>query len=114
MAQVPVSDHTIGGIIHVQVLRDTTITDPQGAFSAAINAPGISKSLPLNNASSLDFPLHTGALNGTIHVEVDNFTVLPAGATAQTATAISCLIVFKLVEFVHLTIGSVPVTAALK
>jgi hypothetical protein len=104
MAQVPVSDHTIGGIIHVQVLRDTSATDPQAAFSAAINAPGLSKSLPL----------HSGALNGTIHVEVDNFMVLPAGATAQTATAINCLIVFKLIEFVHLTIGSIPVTAALK
>ncbi len=113
MAQV-VSDHAIAGIIHVQVLRDTAQTDPQQAFSATVNAPGVSKSLPLNNNASLDFPLHSGTLNGTIHVEVDNFMVLPHGATAQNATAISCLIVFKLIEIVHITLGSIPVTAALK
>jgi hypothetical protein len=113
MAQV-VSDHTIAGIIHVQVVRDPTQSDPQTAFSAVVNAPGITKTLPLNDNSTLDFPIKSGTLNGTIHVEVDDFTVLPHGATAANATAISCSIVFKLIEIVHITLGSVPVTAALK
>jgi hypothetical protein len=116
MAQVPVgSDHSIAGIIHVQILRDDTQTDPQQAFSAQINAPAVpQQTLPLNNAAVLDFPIHAGHFSGTIHVEVDNFTVLPHGADAATATAISCTIVFKLIEFFRFTIGSIPLTASLK
>ena len=109
-----VSDHTIANVIHVQILRDDAQSDPTKAFSAAINAPGISQTLPLSNGSSLDFPIRVGALNGSIHAEVDNFNLLPAGATAGKVTAISCLVVFKLIEFVHFTIGSIPVTAAFK
>jgi len=109
-----VSDHTIANVIHVQILRDDAQADPQQAFSAMINAPGISQTLPLNNASSLDFPLRVGPLRGTVHAEVDNFTVLPAGASPDEATAISCLIVFKLTELIQFTIGSIPVTAAFK
>ena len=114
MALIPVSDHAIAGVIHVQVLRDDTATDPQSAFSATINAPGVSQSLPLNNGSTLEFPISSGSLRGTIRVQVDNFTVLPAGATAGNATAISALIVFKLIEIFSITIGSVPVTAAFR
>jgi hypothetical protein len=110
-----VSDHAVAGAIHVQVVRDTTVHDPQQAFSAQINAPGFSQSLPLHNGSSVQFPIAAGVLNGTVHVEVDDFNVLPHGATAATATAISCNVVFKLFELIaRITIGSVPVTAALR
>jgi len=116
MAQNPVgSDHSIAGIIHVQIFRDDTQTDPQQAFSAQINAPQVpQQTLPLNNNASLDFPIHSGKFQGTIHVEVDDFTVLPHGAAAGQATAISCKIVFKLIEFFKFTIGSIPLTASLK
>jgi hypothetical protein len=116
MAQVPVgSDHSIAGIIHVQILRDDTQADPQQAFTAQINAPAVpQQTLPLANGSALDFPIHSGKFQGTIHVEVDDFSVLPAGAGAGAATAIACKIVFKLVEFFSFTIGSIPVTASLK
>jgi hypothetical protein len=107
--------HAIAGIIHAQILRDDTQTDPQQAFSAQINAPGVpQQTLPLNNASSIDFPISSGKFQGTIHVEVDDFRVLPAGATGTAATAIACTVVFKLIEFFKFTIGSIPVTASLK
>jgi len=108
------TDHVVGGVIHVQILRDDAAQNVDTMFSAAINAPGISKTIPLNNASSLDFPISSGALHGTIHVQVENFMLLPGGATPANATAISCLIVFKLVEFFSITLGSVPITASLK
>ncbi|HEV3086896.1 MAG TPA: hypothetical protein VGX96_06685 [Candidatus Elarobacter sp.] len=116
MALVPVgTDHSVAGIIHVQILRDDTQTDPQQAFSAQIDAPGVpQQTLQLGNGQSLQFPVHSGKMTGTVRAEVDDFTVLPAGATAQTATAISCKIVFKLVEFFTITIGSVNVSASLK
>ncbi|MBV8581364.1 MAG: hypothetical protein JO225_02030 [Candidatus Eremiobacteraeota bacterium] len=107
-------DHAIAGIIHVQILRDPAATDPQSAFQAQINAPNFSQTLPLNNNESLSFPVHSGVINATVRAEVDDFTVLPQGATAANATAISCKVVFKIVEFFAITIGSVPVTASLK
>ena len=116
MALVPVgTDHSIAGVIHVQVLRDSTQTDPQQAFSAQINAPEVpQQTLQLGNGQSLEFPVRSGKFNGTIRAEVDDFTVLPAGASAQNATAISCKVVFKLLEFFSITIGSFDVTASLK
>jgi hypothetical protein len=116
MALVPVgSAHAVAGIIHVQILRDDTISDPQKAFSAQIDAPEVpQQTLPLANGSSLQFPLSSGKISGTIRAEVDDFTALPAGATAQDVTGISCKVVFKLIEFFTITIGSVPVTASLK
>ena len=117
MAQVQVGpDHAVAGIIHVQILRDDTSTDPQTAFSAQINAPGPQQlTLPLNNGSALDFPVSSGNVQGQVHVEVDDFRTLPAGASAGSATAIACKIVFKLQAFIfHVVLGSVDVTAALK
>jgi hypothetical protein len=115
MSFVPIgTDHVIGGVIHVQILREDTAQTVDAMFSAAINAPGITKTIPLNNAASLDFPISSGALHGTIHVQVENFMLLPGGATSSNATAISCLLVFKLVEFFSITLGSVPITASLK
>jgi hypothetical protein len=114
MALKPVSDHAIAGVIHTQIQRDDAANGPQEAFFAQINAPGFSKSLPLHNGSTVDFPINAGVLNGTVHVEVDDFNVLPHGADAAHATAISCLIVFKLVAILRVTLGSIPVTAAFK
>jgi hypothetical protein len=116
MALVPVgADHSVAGIIHVQILRDNATGDPQAAFFAQINAPNVGQqTLPLHNGASLDFPVHSGQMNGTIHVEVDDFRMLPQGASGAQATAIACLIVFKLQEFFSITLGSVPVTASLK
>jgi hypothetical protein len=114
MATQIVSDHAVAGVIHMQVLRDTSVRDPQQAFSAQVNAPGFSRALPLNNGSSFEFPINEGPLMGTVHVEVDDFNVLPHGAAAGTATAINCNVVFKLFELIaRITIGSVPVTANL-
>ena len=107
--------HAIAGIIHAQILRDETQSDPQQAFSAQINAPGVpQQTLPLSNGSSIDFPISSGKFQGMIHVEVDDFRILPAGATGTAVTAISCTVVFKLIEFFKFTIGSIPVTASLK
>jgi len=106
-------DHSIAGILHVQILRDDASTDPQSAFSAQINAPGFSKVLPITNGSHLSFPVKSGAFNATVQAEVDDFRFLPAGATGQDATAISCKIVFALIEFIALKLGSIDVTAAL-
>ena len=117
MALVPTgSDHSVAGIIHVQIMRDPGVTDPSAAFFAQINAPDVPlQLLPLNNASSLDLPIHSGQVNGNVHVEVDDFTTLPAGAQAENVTAIACKVVFKLKAIIFsITIGSVPITAALK
>ena len=117
MALVPTgSDHSVAGIIHVQIMRDPAATDPAAAFSAQINAPDVpQQTLPLNNASSLDFPIRSGQINGTVHVEVDDFTTLPGGAAAENVTAIACKIVFKLKAIIFsVTIGSIDITAALK
>jgi hypothetical protein len=116
MALVPVgTDRSVAGVIHVLILRDSTQTDPQQTFSAQINAPEVpQQTLRLGNGQSLQFPVRSGTFNGTIRAEVDDFAVLPAGASAQNATAISCKVVFKLLEFFTITIGSVDVTASLK
>jgi hypothetical protein len=116
MAALPVGPaHAIAGVIHAQIFRDPAQTDPGQAFSVQINAPNCpQQTLPLNNAASLDFPISSGKFQGTIHVQVDDFRLLPAGASGASATAIACTIVFQLVEFFKFTIGSVPVTASLK
>lgn len=111
-------DHIIAGIIHVQILRDTSAADPSGAFSAQITGPGFSETLPIANGQSKEYSLagvHIGGLpaNPTIRVEVDNFRLVPPGATSADASALAFLLVFKLVEIFQITIGSVPVSAAL-
>ena len=112
-------DHVIGGVIHVQILRDPSKTDPQQAFSAQINAPGFSQTLQVSNGASKTFQIPGVSIGGipaspTVLVEVDDFRLLPAGATGQNATAIAFNLVFKLVEIFRLTIGSIPVTASLQ
>ena len=107
--------HTVAGVIHVQIVRDDAQTDAQQAFSAQIDIPSVpQQTLPLHNGSSLSFPVHTGAFNGTISANVDDFRLEPNGATAANATGLACKIVFKLHEFFSLTLGSVNVTASLK
>jgi hypothetical protein len=110
------SPHSIAGIIHTQVLRDTTVSDPQSAFFAQIDAPGFSDVLPLNNNEFKEFhlPVGVGGLgNVTARAEVDDFRLLPAGSTPKTATALACKLVFKLEEIFQITIGSVDITASL-
>ena len=116
MALVPDGpQHTVAGVITVQVMRDDTQTDPQKAFSAQIDVPSVpQQTLPLNNGSSLNFPVHSGKFNGTIRAEVDDFQLEPNGASPADATGLACKIVFKLQEFFWITLGSVNVTASLK
>jgi hypothetical protein len=116
MASKVGSDHVIGGVLHVQIQRDSTQTDPEKAFSAVINGPGFSHTFQIaNNASEkIQLPVKIGALAGNLLVEVHNFTLLPANASADTATALSFLLVFKIVEIFKITVGSIPVSAALK
>ena len=111
--------HVIAGLLHVQIMRDDTIADAGSAFSAQITGPGFSETLPLGNGQSKDFTLtgvHIGGMpaNPTIHVEVDNFRLVPPGSNAANASALDCLLVFKLVEIFRITIGSIPVTASLR
>jgi hypothetical protein len=107
-------DHVIGGVIHVQVIRDTAQSDPQKMFTATVHAPGMSKDLPLHNGSSLDVPVNVPPVVGSVHAQVDDFRLVPPGDDAK-ATAIACLVVFRLIEGpIRVTIGSVPVTAALR
>ena len=48
MARINVGpNHTIAGIIHTQIERDDTQSDPEKAFFAAVHAPGVSFDLPL-------------------------------------------------------------------
>jgi len=110
------SDHVIGGVLHVQIQRDSTQTDPQKAFTAQINGPGFSHTFQIaNNASEkIQLPVKIGALAGNLLVEVQNFTLLPAGATPTAATALTFLLVFKIIEIFRITVGSIPVSAALK
>jgi hypothetical protein len=111
-------DHVIGGVIHVQIFRDPTISDPQKAFSAQINAPGFSDTFNISNGASQKFsvPVSIPGVPGspTVSVQVDDFRLLPAGSTAQNATALAFLLVFKIVEFFQITIGSIAVTSGLK
>lgn len=114
MALTPVGiDHNIGGVIHVQIMHDSSSTHPADGFSARINAPGLTKDLPLRNGSTIEFAVPAGPLPGTVRAEVDDFRLLPAGATDGAATAIACKVVFKLIAIAHVTLGSVDVTAAL-
>ena len=107
--------HTVAGVITVQVMRDDAQTDPQQTFSAQINVPSVpQQTLPLHNGSSLSFPVHSGQFNGTIKAEVNDFTLQPNGASPANATGLACKIVFKLQEFFSITLGSVNVTASLK
>ncbi|MGZ3503230.1 MAG: hypothetical protein ACXWNJ_04135 [Vulcanimicrobiaceae bacterium] len=112
-------DHVVADVIHVQIQRDPAASDAQKAFFAKINAPGFSQTLPIANGASKDYQLAGVQIGGapvspTVHVEVDNFRLLPAGSTAKNATAIAFLLVFRLEEIFKLTIGSIPVTASLK
>ena len=116
MAFVPDGpQHTVAGVIVVQIMRDDAQTDPQQAFSAQINVPSVpQQTLPLNNGSSSSFPVHSGQFNGTIKAQVDDFTLQPNGASPADATGLACKIVFKLQEFFSITLGSVNVTCSLK
>lgn len=116
MALVPDGpQHTVAGVITVQIMRDDTQTDPQQAFSAQIDVPSVpQQTLPLRNGASQSFPVRTGPLNGTISAEVDDFELQPNGASPADATGLACKIVLKLQEFFSLTLGSVNVTASLK
>ncbi len=111
-------DHVIGGVIHVQILKDSNPKDPRSPFVAQINAPGFSDTVGIVDGASKQFQLPGVAIAGapvspTVLVEVENFGYLPGGATIDSATAISFSLVFKLIEIFRITIGSIPVTAAL-
>jgi hypothetical protein len=107
--------HTVAGVIMVQIMRDDAQTNSQQAFSAQIDVPSCPpQTLPLNNGSSISFPVHSGQFNGTVRAQVDDFTLEPNGASPADATGLACKIVFKLQEFFSLTLGSVNVTASLK
>ena len=111
-------DHVVAGIIHVQIMKESNPVDPLEPFVAQINAPGFSKTVSIADGSSEEFKLPGIVIVGapvspTVRIEVDGFRYLPGGATAKNATAISFTIVFKLVEIFMITIGSIPVTAAL-
>jgi hypothetical protein len=107
--------HTVAGVILVQIMREDAQTDAQQAFSAQIDVPSVpQQTLPLNNGASLSFPVHSGQFNGTVRAEVDDFTLMPNGASPAAATGLTCKIVFKLQEFFSLTLGSVNVSCSLK
>ena len=109
--------HVIGGVIHTQILEDPSQTDPNKRFWARINVPGLSHDMQLGDAQSLDIKLPVsvaGFAKPTLHVEVDDFRLLPAGSSEANATAIALLLVFRIVEIFKLTVGSIPVTASLK
>ena len=111
-------DHAIARVIHVQIHRDDQEKDPDKAFSAHINAPGFSLVVQISNGKSTTFKLpgvNIGAapVDPTVAVEVDDFGLLPGGSTPATAKALHFVLVFKLVEIFRITIGSIPVTAAL-
>ena len=116
MALVPDGPpHTVAGVIIVQIMRDDAQTDAQQAFSAQIDVPSTpQQNLPLNNGSSVSFPVHSGPFNGTISAVVEDFTLQPDGTSPADATGLACKIVFKLQEFFSLTLGSMDVTASLK
>jgi len=109
--------HVIGGVIHVQILENASQSDPNQRFFAQINVPNLSDTLAIGDGQSqtIKLPVSVAGFGApTLLVEVDNFTLLPAGSTSSNATALSCLLVFKIVEIFKLTIGSIPVTASLK
>ncbi|TAM65596.1 MAG: hypothetical protein EPN48_18390 [Microbacteriaceae bacterium] len=111
-----VSDHVIAGLLHVQVLRDESQPDPQASFTVQIIGPGFKRTFPISNNTVEDFKLsgvHVGGIptDPTIRLQVENFALVPPGSTA---TAIGFLLVFKLVEIFQITLGSVPVSCALR
>jgi len=109
--------HVIGGVIHTQILQDTSQSDPNQRFWADINVPGLNKQMQIGNGQSMTVNLPVsvaGFPNPTLLVQVENFTLLPAGSNNANATALSFLLVFKIKEIFNITIGSVPVTANLK
>jgi hypothetical protein len=106
------SPHSVAGIIHVQVVRETTATNPQEAFFAQVDAPGLSDLIPLNNNEVKEWTLPVG--NVTARAEVDDFRLLPGGSTPANATAVACKLVFRLKEIFLVTIGSLDITASLK
>jgi len=118
MALTPIGPpHNIGNVFHTQILQDKSVNDATKAFFAEVTGPnGLQKQVPLNNSTSMDIPI-SGIpgfpLAPNLHVEVDNFMLLPAGSTPTTAHSLSCLVVFKVKELFSLTIGSVPVSASL-
>jgi hypothetical protein len=97
-----------GGILSTQIQRDSGVTDPQKSFQVVITG-ALSATVPITNGESKSFPWKTG----TLRVEIDNFTLLPPGSTPTTATHLTALAVFKVIEIVVVTIGSVPISAAL-
>lgn len=109
-----VRDEALLGV-HIQIQQDTGQSDPQKAFQAVLNVPGTGlETLPINNQSSVSFPLHFGAINGQVEADVADFCLV-GGATPDEATGVTFKIVFKVdVLFGKLTVGSVDVTAALK
>lgn len=109
--------HVIGGIIHVQIVEDAAQSDPNRRFSAEINVPNFAQTVPIGDGQSMNIALPvsvSGFPNPTLAVEVENFALLPGGSTTATATALSFLLVFKIIEIFKLTIGSIPVTGRLK
>jgi hypothetical protein len=109
--------HVVGGVIHTQVLEDASQSDPNQRFWAAINVPGLNEQIQISNNQSKEIKLPVsvaGFANPTLQVKVENFNLLPAGSNASNATALSFLLVFRIVEVFYLTVGSVPVTANLK
>lgn len=112
-------DHIVAELLHVKILRDVSNNDPQSAFSAQIVGPGIDTTIQIGNGVTKDLQLSGVQISGipanpTIRMEVDNFRLVPPGATPQNASALAFLLVFKLIEIFKITIGSVPVTAALR
>jgi len=97
-----------GGILSTQIQRDTSATDPEKAFQAVISG-ALSATIPVANGESKEFPWKAGKLR----VEIDNFTLLPPGSTPATATHLSALAVFKVIEIFVVTLGSVPISAQL-
>ena len=111
-------DHVIGGVIHVQILKESNPQNAQEPFVAQVNAPGFSDTVNIANGASKEFQLPgvviAGApVNPTVLVEVDNYGYLPSGASAKDAKQVAFLLVFKLVEIFRITIGSIPVSASL-
>ena len=118
MAKIPFGPpHSVAGIIHTQVLREETATDLQSAFFVQIDAPGLSDLIALANNQSREWALPVGVPgipgHPTARAEIDDFRLLPAGATPQSASAIACKLVFKLKEIFSITIGSVDITASI-
>lgn len=106
--------HNIGGVFHTQIMRDPATSDPTKAFYAQIDGPvGFQQQLLINNGVSKDYPIAGVPGAATLHVEIDNYTLLPAGSSPNDAKGISFLVVFKLREIFLITVGSVPVTATL-